>query len=148
MPYCHLLHDACGLLELEHTGKFDKLLPEDYAERTEEGESDVPSLSHHTLASVDVPLALALAEQSERNVVRHAADSLYTNLTILLPCFSTRSTPCSYILKARIDVTNGRGASKSDRGEKSSIANRCVRPLMYNNNDKGSGSALRLQLLA
>ena len=66
MPYCHLPHDARGLLELEHTCKFDKLLPGDYSERTEEGENDVPSLSRRTLASVDVPLALALAEQSER----------------------------------------------------------------------------------
>ena len=51
MPYCHLPHDARGLIELEHTGKFDKLfLPGDYSERTEEGENDVPSLSRRTLA--------------------------------------------------------------------------------------------------
>ncbi len=49
MPYCHLPHDARGLIELEHSGKFDKLLPGDYSERTEEGENDVPSLSRRTL---------------------------------------------------------------------------------------------------
>ena len=100
MPNCHLPHDARVIFELEHTCKFDKLLPGDYAERTEEGENDVPSLSRRTLASVDVPLALALAEQSERDVARRVADLLYTNLTILLPCFRTTSTPCSYILRS------------------------------------------------
>ena len=62
----HLPYDARGLLELEHTGKLDKRLPGNYAEQTEEGENDVTSLSRRPLASVDVPLALALAEQSER----------------------------------------------------------------------------------
>ena len=133
----HLPYDARGLLELEHTGKLDKRLPGNYAEQTEEGENDVTSLSRRPLASVDVPLALALAEQSERERCK-----VWSRLTLhrsdhplALLSYDEYSVQL-HLEKRGLPVTNGSGAPKSDRGEISSITNRCVRPLIERGLDR------------
>jgi hypothetical protein len=133
----HLPCETRGLLKLEHTGKLDKRLPGDYADQTEEGENDGRSLSRRPLASVDVPLALALAEQSERERCK-----VWSRLTLhrsdhplALLSYDEYSVQL-HLEKRGLLVTNGNGAPKSDRGEISSIANRCVRPLIERGLDR------------
>ena len=135
-----LLHLPCetrGLLKLEHSGKLDKRLPGDYADQTEEGENDGRSLSRRPLALDDVPLALALAEQSERE--RCKAWSRLTlqksDHPLALLSYDKYSVQL-HLEKRGLPVTNGNGAHKSDRSEISSIANRCERPLIERGLDR------------
>ena len=120
----HLQYDARGILKLAHTGKLDKHLPGNYAEQTEEGDIDVTSLSRRPLASVDVSLALALAEQSERKRCK-----AWSRLTLHRPdhplallSYDEYSLQL-HLEKRGLPVTNGSGSPKSDHGEISNITN-------------------------
>jgi hypothetical protein len=109
----HLPYEARGLLKREHTSKLDKLLPGDFAEQTEGGENDVPSLLRHPLALVDVPLALVLAEQSKHEcckawsrLILHRSDH---PLALLL---HDEYTVELHLEKCGLTITNGSGAPK------------------------------------
>ena len=114
--------------EVGGNGELDERSPGEYTQQSKEEENDVPSSLRGPLASVDVPLALALAEQSERErckawsrLILHRSDH-----PLALLSYDEYSVQL-HLEKGGLPVMDGSRASKSDPDETSSITKRNVR---------------------
>ncbi|KAL3827175.1 hypothetical protein ACHAXA_006730 [Cyclostephanos tholiformis] len=121
----HLPYDARSLLEHKR------------AKQIEEGENDVPTLFRNRWASVDIPLALALAEQSERErckawsrLILHRSDHPLALLSFDEYCAQRQLEKC------RFPSANVDGASESGLDETPSIANGSDRSLVERGLDR------------